>query len=260
MNNNSKEKNRCLSDSCLKYSLCMYNFVFLLSGCVICGLGLWTILEKWVFVQLMPSVTYEVTIWLLVATGCVCVVTSLLGYTGLAFESRPILACYTILLVAILMFESVLVMLAYVYQGQMDIDLQRNLADTFILGYSDQNPDTIQAVDKIQTKYSCCGVSSYVDWSESTWHKNHPLMKVPDSCCKTVTDGCGARDHPSNIDYTGCIHRFSTELDLHLLMLGCTSLGTALLQVFGIIITSCVFSRLRKKDKYSQVGSNGSRI
>ena len=51
----------------------------------------------------------------------------------------------------------------------------------------------------------------------------HQELKVPDSCCKTVklnvflhpvifsifqvSKDCGWRDHPSNIHYTGCIHR-----------------------------------------------------
>ena len=34
-------------------------------------------------------------------------------------------------------------------------------------------------------------------------------LQVPDSCCKSPSPGCGARDHPSNIAYTGCSVRCS---------------------------------------------------
>ena len=97
-------------------------------------------------------------------------------------------------------------------------------------------------------------------------------MAVPDSCCKTVSSGCGIRDHPSNIPYVGCIHRyfinilkyvclvinhilhrFSAELSLHLMLVGSVSLGIALLQVLGVILTSCLFSKLHKLDKYTPV-------
>ena len=27
---------------------------------------------------------------------------------------------------------------------------------------------------------------------------------MPDSCCKTESEGCGVREHPSNIPYTVC--------------------------------------------------------
>lgn len=244
----------CCPASCLKYVLCLYNFIFLLSGCVVCGLGLWTILDKWVFVQLMASVTYEATTWLLVCTGCLSVLAALLGYTAIAYESRCLLAWYTILLVIIFMFESVIGLLAYVYQEQIDTELQDSLMDTFINTYSLDTENT-QAVDKIQTKYSCCGSSGFSDWTGSPWHLQHPGMAVPDSCCKTVNPGCGVRDHPSNIAYTGCIHRFSTELSQHLLMVGSISLCLALLQVVGVILTSCMFSRLHKLDKYRPVNS-----
>eukprot|EP00092_Neocalanus_flemingeri_P015485 GFUD01016762.1.p1 GENE.GFUD01016762.1~~GFUD01016762.1.p1 ORF type:complete len:274 (-),score=82.19 GFUD01016762.1:120-941(-) len=242
----------CCTANCLKYVLCLYNFVFLLSGCVICGLGLWTILEKWVFVQLMASGTYEATTWLLVCTGCLSVVTALLGYTAIAFENRCLLAWYTILLVIVFMFESVIGLLSYVYQDQIDNDLQASLKDTFILTYSLDMENT-RAVDKIQTKHSCCGSSGFSDWLDSPWHLQHPDMAVPDSCCKTVSPGCGIRDHPSNIPYTGCIHRFSAELSQHLVLVGSVSLGIALLQVLGVLLTSCLFSKLHKLDKYLPV-------
>lgn len=247
--NTDKEKKDCCTTSCLKYSLCVYNFIFLLSGCVICGLGVWTILEKWVFVQLMTTTTYEATTWLLVSTGCLSVLTSLLGYTAIAFENRGLLATYTILLVIVFMFESVIGLLSYVYQDQIEPDLTNNLASTFIGTYGLIEENT-RAVDRIQEQYDCCGSSSFTDWQESPWHEENPRMKVPDSCCKTVSQGCGVRDHPSNIPYTGCLHRFTSELTLHLFLVGSISLGIALLQVLGVLLTSCLFSRLHKMDKY----------
>jgi len=257
--NADKSKTSCNAGRCLKYTLCLYNFVFLLSGCVICGLGLWTILEKWVFVQLMSSVAYEATIWLMVSTGCLSILTALLGYSAVAFESRCLLGWYTILLVIIFMIQSVIGLLAYVYQDQVDNELQENLHDNFISTYGVHEENTL-AVDRIQSKYSCCGSITFSDWTESPWHKEHEDMAVPDSCCKTITLGCGMRDHPSNIAYTGCIHRFSAELSLQLFIVGAVSLCIALLQVIGVIITSCLFSRLHKVDKYTPVSSKSNGI
>merc|ERR1711892_1115132 len=81
----------------------------------------------------MASTTYEATIWLLISTGCLSVVTALLGYTAIAFENRCLLAWYT-----------------------------------FILSYRLVMENT-EAVDKIQTKYSCCGSSGFSDWAGSPW-------------------------------------------------------------------------------------------
>ena len=43
-------------------------------------------------VLMMPSEVYEITIWLVVATGALSVLIALLGYSALAFESRHLLA------------------------------------------------------------------------------------------------------------------------------------------------------------------------
>ena len=53
------------------------------------------------------------------------------------------------------MFESVIGLLSYVYQEQIDNDLQDSLRDTFILSYGLVMENT-EAVDKIQTKVSSC--------------------------------------------------------------------------------------------------------
>jgi len=249
----------CCGLTACKYVLCVYNFIFLLSGCVVCGLGVWTVLEKGVFINLLTVVTYEVTSWLLVCTGGVGVLTALVGYTAIGLENRCLLALYTILLVVVFMFESITGLLAYVYQEQIDQDLNKHLFQAFIQGYGGSRETTI-SVDRIQSEFNCCGANSWLDWRVSPWSEENPGLKVPDSCCKTLSPGCGARDHPSNIPYTGCIHRFSDQLSDHLLLLGVVSMGLALLQIFGVIFTSCLFSRLNKVEKYRAVATNGAQF
>ena len=111
----------------------------------------------------------------------------------------------------------------------------------------------------------------FSDWVGSSWMMNNTAMAVPDSCCKTYSPGCGVRDHPSNIPYTGCYHRyqvtlyhiyvpflynflflfyrFVVELTQHLHLVSLCSLGIALLQVVGVIITTCLFSNMKEGEK-----------
>jgi hypothetical protein len=65
-------------------------------------------------------------------------------------------------------------------------------------------------------QYKCCGANLFEDWQYSHWQKENLSegLKVPDSCCKTVTPRCGKSDHPSNIHYT--VSSFSS---LHLLLI-----------------------------------------
>ena len=139
-----------------------------LCGCVLLGLGLWTVLEKWEMVLMMPSKVYEITIWLVVATGALSVLIALLGYTALAFESRHLLAWvgdglhnnekistmifqYTILLVVVFIAESVIGLLSYVYQDKLGPDLEDTLTQSFISSYGLDHDRTL-AADNIQLK------------------------------------------------------------------------------------------------------------
>lgn len=73
----------------------------------------------------------------------------------------------------------------------------------------------------------------YRDWQYSRWRLDGLAKenKVPDSCCKTEGSGCGMRDHPSNIYYTGCIHKLSDTVRNHLGYLTISGLGLCILQV-----------------------------
>merc|ERR1719219_2337950 len=98
---------------------------------------------------MMPSKVYEITIWLVVATGALSVLIALLGYTALALESRNLLAWYTILLVVVFISSSVIGLLSYVYQDTLLEDLQSSLTHNFISNYSLDHERTL-AADNIQ--------------------------------------------------------------------------------------------------------------
>lgn len=59
-------------------------------------------------------------------------------------------------------------------------------------------------------QFKCCGSNNYSDWRESVWIQAADNKRlVPDSCCKTPSEFCGQRDHPSNIykvEVGGAVH------------------------------------------------------
>lgn len=62
----------------------------------------------------------------------------------------------------------------------------------------------------------CCGAIRFEDWKYSAWlqtdradlFRTTEKRLVPDSCCLTMSELCGLRDHPSNIPYTVSNLRF----------------------------------------------------
>ena len=55
----------------------------------------------------------------------------------------------------------------------------------------------------ILLQFSCCGAGKFEDWRASEWRKQNPNMNLttPDSCCRTPSEYCAVRSHPSNIYY-----------------------------------------------------------
>jgi len=108
------------------------------------------------------------------------------------------------------------------------------------------------AIDQMQQQFMCCGSNSFEDWNGSRW-KNIMIqeggeMKVPDSCCKTEGLNCGKRDHPSNIYYTGCIHKLSDTVRNHFGYHTIAGLGLCILQLIGVIFSACLYSKLKDAD------------
>ncbi|KAG7279942.1 hypothetical protein CRUP_009917 [Coryphaenoides rupestris] len=82
--------------------------------------------------------------------------------------------------------------------------------------------------------FKCCGSNSSGDWGDSAWIRSSKAQGrlVPDSCCKSPMDGCGQRDHPSNIYKVegGCITKLENFILDHLKIIGAVGVGIACVQ------------------------------
>lgn len=99
-------------------------------------------------------------------------------------------------------------------------------------------------------QYKCCGAEKFEEWRNSTWlntaNQTHLVRSnvnrlVPDSCCISYREKCGKSDHPSNIPYTGCIYKFIDETRDHLNILGAIGFGLCSIQLFGLILSCCLY-------------------
>uniref|UniRef100_A0A8C5S145 CD151 molecule (Raph blood group) n=1 Tax=Laticauda laticaudata TaxID=8630 RepID=A0A8C5S145_LATLA len=130
----------------------------------------------------------------------------------------------------------------------MNNELKENLRNTIIKKYRKKGEERVTtAVDKLQQEFKCCGSHNYTDWSDSYWYKvEKEGRKVPDSCCKTMTDTCGRRDHPSNIyKEGGCITKLGNFIQEHLIIIGAAGLSIAFVQIFGMCFTCCLYNSLK---------------
>jgi len=245
----------CCSINFTKYSLQIYNIVyFLLSGLTVLGVCVWTILLKFHFVPILATHTYLFLVICFTVSGIISLIGSVSGLCGVWREHRALIAFYLFVLMISFTLQAVAGGLAYFYETQVDTELKATLNSTFNEKYGVEASPT-EAIDWIQQRYQCCGAIRFEDWAHSVWLRSRrkdllvaPEGRLaPDSCCISVSERCGAlSNRPSNIYYTGCIYQLGDELKEHLLVLGAVGLGICAVQIVGMIISCCLYVKLKK--------------
>ncbi|XP_010885654.2 tetraspanin-11 isoform X2 [Esox lucius] len=235
---------------CLKYLLIVFNFLFWVGGVAVMAVGVWTLVDKSVYLSLLASSTFAVSAYILILAGALVMVTGFLGCCAVIREQRSCLSAYFCCLLLIFLIELVAGLLAYVYYQRLSGELKQHLRQTMTENYAQPGKEAItQAVDRLQQDFKCCGSNNSFDWRDSVYVSSVESegRAVPDSCCKTITPHCGRRDHPSNIYKTegGCISKLEKFLADHLLIVGAVGTGVACLQICGMVFTYCLHKRIK---------------
>ncbi|RVE71741.1 hypothetical protein OJAV_G00055100 [Oryzias javanicus] len=284
------EKKKTCGTICLKYLLFLFNFFFWLAGGTVLAVGVWTLMEKSDYISLLNSNLYSASAYTLIAAGVVVIVSGMIGCCATLKEMRSLLIVYLVLLLCIFLLEIIAGVMAYInysryllcmpfsacfsfllflhsshppffpplllqcfpFCNQLDEELRENLKGTMQQKYKQPGEESItQAVDRLQQEFKCCGSFNFSDWRESAWIQAEKEQLVPDSCCKTPTEFCGRRDHPSNIYKVegGCIKKLEDFILNQLYILGAVGVGIAFLQLVGMMFTCCLYRSL-KEDPY----------
>ncbi|XP_069564388.1 CD151 antigen isoform X1 [Brachyistius frenatus] len=252
------EKTHTCGTICLKYLLLLFNVLFWLAGGAVLAVGVWTLVEKSDYISLLNSSSYSASAYILITAGVIVIMTGLIGCCATLKEMKSLLIVYLVLLLCIFLLEIIAGVLAYInYQEcfpfchQLDEGLRQNLKTTMVQKYQQPGEESItQAVDKLQQEFKCCGSHNSSDWMESVWIQAAENKRlVPDSCCKTPSELCGHRDHPSNIYKVegGCIMKLEDFILSQLYILGAVGIGIAFLQVVGMMFTYCLYWNLNEE-------------
>ncbi|XP_062913637.1 tetraspanin-11 isoform X4 [Mobula hypostoma] len=209
MTKNYKKDSEDYLTICLKYLLFVFNIIFWVAGVGVLLTGAWTLNEKRDYLNLLPSSTFAVSASILIFAGSLVTITGFLGCCAVIREQKSALVAYFSSLLLIFLIELVAGILACVYYQ----------------------------------RFKCCGSNSSSDWQDSVYilSPDSGDRLVPDSCCKTVTEACGQRDHPSNVYKVegGCLVVLEQVLADHLLIMGAFGIGVACLQLIGAGTTAC---------------------
>uniref|UniRef100_A0A674JM18 Tetraspanin n=1 Tax=Terrapene triunguis TaxID=2587831 RepID=A0A674JM18_9SAUR len=203
-------------------------------GAAVMAVGIWTLVEKSDYLNILASSTFAVSAYILIFAGGLVMITGFLGFCAIIREQRSCLSAYFSMLLLIFLIELVAGVLAYVYyqRGCMFSLISGSTLLCFLLMRIMSCPPLNVSIS-FPLQFKCCGSNSSADWQRSVYilSVESSGRVVPDSCCKTVTFKCGKRDHPSNIYKGGCITKLEQFLADHLLIMGAVGIGVACLQV-----------------------------
>uniref|UniRef100_A0A8C0J160 Tetraspanin n=1 Tax=Chelonoidis abingdonii TaxID=106734 RepID=A0A8C0J160_CHEAB len=200
---------------------------YYVGGAAVMAVGIWTLVEKSDYLNILASSTFAVSAYILIFAGGLVMITGFLGFCAIIREQRSCLSAYFSMLLLIFLIELVAGVLAYVYYQRVSWKV---VLFIFLMIMSCP-PLNVSIFFPLQFK--CCGSNSSADWQHSVYilSVESSGRVVPDSCCKTITFKCGKRDHPSNIYKGGCITKLEQFLADHLLIMGAVGIGVACLQV-----------------------------
>ncbi|XP_072915933.1 tetraspanin-11 isoform X1 [Hemitrygon akajei] len=244
MTKNYKKDSEDYLTICLKYLLFVFNIIFWVAGVGVLLTGAWTLNEKRDYLNLLPSSTFAVSASILIFAGSLVTITGFLGCCAVIREQKSALVAYFSSLLLIFLIELVAGILACVYYQRLSEELKEQLNKEMMENYGQPGEGSItQSIDRLQQDFKCCGSNSSSDWQDSVYilSPDSGDRLVPDSCCKTVTEACGQRDHPSNVYKVegGCLVVLEQVLADHLLIMGAVGIGVACLQLIGAVTTAC---------------------
>merc|ERR1711974_267318 len=112
-------------------------------------------------------------------------------------SSSCMLKAYGVMVAVLLIAEIGTGIAATLYKGEAEEILTRGMKSA-LDKYSEKDDTRLyikETWDAAQEGLKCCGVEGYADWTNSTgWASK---VNVPDSCCKTESEGCGVMPLPT---------------------------------------------------------------
>lgn len=248
----------CCTISVIKAVLYAYQFVFMLTGIGIIGVGTWKYLETYHYSIVADLPMYSAVLYMFIITGCLVICAFIFGFCAIPKNRTKLIFVFILVLVLIFLLESLVAILAYTYQHNINDDITLRLNDSFLENYNRNYKS--ESINYIQQNLKCCGAQSFSDWKHSKWLRDRPeiMNKVPDSCCKTFSLLCGKSDRPSNIYYAGCEDKVALILKVSLWIVCAVSLGVSVLQVIGVVCSIKLFLKLEAEDRNYNPNTNGN--
>ncbi|XP_026997718.2 leukocyte surface antigen CD53 isoform X2 [Tachysurus fulvidraco] len=211
---------------CLKYTMCVVNFIFFLCGAAIFGLGIY-MSTTFKYLSLFPALSAINVANGLYVIGIFVTCVSFLGFLGALKENRCLLISFFILLFLLMLAELTVACLLLFYEKDIDSFIERELTASLQKDAGGNN-STINW-KTIQDMFSCCGVNNASDWNSTSHSEN-----LSSPACKT------------NTQQMGCYAKLKTWIEDNLLGTGIAVIIICSIEVLGMCFSMTLFCHISK--------------
>jgi len=184
----------------IKIPFFIINFVFLVAGIGVLGLGIYyhfsgnpmdMLLQKsYSGIKFMSQDPFKLKTldpisYLMMACGALVFFISFIGYCGAVKDIRCLLVFYGIILTVGFIVQVTLVVLYYCYRNELTSILSENLKTHYTTYETNDNPNGnfTYFVNYIMVDNECCGISGYEDFKNVYDAKKDNNQTIPESCC-----------------------------------------------------------------------------
>jgi len=239
----AKKNEGCTGYTCCRCMVVLYGVFFLLIGGIVLSVAVWVQGVKSDYQSINDLVTLPMI--LAIVAGIAMVVMSLCGIIGAVREHILLLKLFLGAIIIVFIIQVIVGILAFIYRERTHNTISEQMQFA-VKGYR-HNDEIQQAIDYLQQKYSCCGLTSPKDWDDNPVYScANGNCGVPESCCREPQKGCGntvrfnstrvADLRRRGINTPGCMWSFLVWVEGHLDAVGATTLGLAIPQILGIFL------------------------
>ncbi|XP_055296819.1 23 kDa integral membrane protein-like isoform X2 [Sitodiplosis mosellana] len=225
-----------------KYVVFFFNFLFAIIGIAMITVGA---IVRTKIVDYHDFIDYDLTPYpiLLIVAGCVVFLIAFLGCCGACKESTCMIFLYSIIVILIVAFEVGIIVAAYVKRNDVENIVDKKLNYTL---HKVNEIDTFAASwHLLQTELKCCGIKGPEDWDGILPGQN----SLPASCCLREK-GAQCSKGDASVQKDGCKAKFLDYLKSNLVTVAGVGIGVAVIQLFAIVFSCCLYSAYRRDVHY----------
>lgn len=229
----------------VKILMIIANVAFLLAGLALIALGTYVRVEdndyNSVFGKGGPFAPSNI----MIAAGVFVFVVSFLGCCGAMKENKCMLILFICFIVIVLLCETALIVLAFVYRSEAKRYATDAVSDAIKNTYNQAGQTAItKAVDNIQSNFKCCGASNYTDWLGSKWIKSNVGLRVPKSCCIDNYSTCQNASLPVSNMYTkDCASELESWAKKNLAIVGGVAAGVLIIELLALLFAAIIINK-----------------